>query len=111
MTTIIYSGLVSVAVAMLTFILQNLIKENHRLKMEKDEAEQTRSKALENGVLCLLRMKLIEYHSKYMEDGAISLHGYQNWILMYEAYTGLGGNGMMKHMRNDIEDLRLKSGR
>jgi hypothetical protein len=39
MNSIIFSGLVSVAVAMLTFMLQGLIRENRKLKMEKDRQE------------------------------------------------------------------------
>lgn len=108
MNSIIYSGLVSVAVAMLTFILQSLMRENRRLKLERDKMEDERNKALENGVVCLLRVKLIEYHIKYMDEGKISTHGYENWDQMYKAYTALGGNGMITHMKDDIEELKMR---
>lgn len=106
--TVIFSGLVSLAVAMLTFILQGLIKENRRLKRDKERLETEKSKAMERGITCLLRVKLIEYHSKYMKDQSISTHGYENWNEMYKAYTALGGNGMIKHMNEDIEELKMK---
>lgn len=80
-----------------------------KLKREKEEAAKKKETALELGVLGLLRVKLIEYHTKYTEQNSISTHGYENWIEMYNAYEQLGGNGMVKHMKEDIEELNLKS--
>lgn len=105
----VYTGLVSLAVAMLTFILQSVIRENKKLKHEKDARNTQRETALENGVVCLLRVKLIEYHTKYMELGYISSHGLQNWLLMYDAYHSLGGNGMIVHMKEEIERLHIEN--
>lgn len=104
----IYTGLVSLAVVVLGFIIKSLLQENSRLKKEKEAVQAKKEKALENGVVCLLRVKLIEYHAKYMESGEISSHGYENWNLMYKAYSDLGGNGMILHMKEDIEGLHIK---
>ena len=98
----------SVASAMLVFILQSVIRENRKLKHERDEKHANEEAALKDGVLCLLRVKLIEYHKKYMDSGHISSHGFQNWMLMYKAYIALGGNGMIKHMKDEIEELRIE---
>lgn len=100
---------VSVTSAMLIFILQSVLKENHRLKQEKEEQKKQKDTALENGVVCLLRVKLIEYHEKYMALGYISSHGLQNWLKMYEAYKDLGGNGMIDHMKAEIEELHIEN--
>lgn len=105
----VYSGLVSLAVAMLAFALQGTIKENRKLKREKEEKLEAEENALKDGVLCLLRAELIKYHEKYMAENSITMHGYQNWMLMYNAYKALGGNGMIDHMYQDIEDLRMRS--
>lgn len=105
----VYSGLVSLAVAMLAFVLQWTLRENRRLKKEKEEKQEAEENALKEGVLCLLRSELIKYHTKYMEEGSITMHGYQNWMLMYKAYKALDGNGMIDHMWQDIEDLRMRS--
>lgn len=99
----------SVASAMLVFILQSVIKENSKLKQEKEEIHAQREKALENGVVCLLRVKLIEYHTKYVEMGYITTHGLQNWMKMYDAYKALGGNGMIDHMKAEIEALHIEN--
>lgn len=100
--------LTSVASAMLVFVLQSVIKENHKLKKEKEEKQAEEEKSLKEGVLCLLRVKLIEYHTKYMTLGYITSHGLENWLLMYKAYKALGGNGMIDHMKAEIESLRIE---
>lgn len=105
----VYSGLVSLAVAMLAFVLQGTLRENRKLKKEKEEKLEAEENALKEGVLCLLRSELIKYHTKYMEEGSITMHGYQNWMLMYKAYKALDGNGMIDHMWQDIEELRMRS--
>lgn len=105
----ILTFLTSVASAMLVFILQSVIKENRKLNQEKDVLHEKRETALENGVVCLLRVKLIEYHGKYIELGYISSHGLQNWLKMYEAYKSLGGNGMIDHMKVEIEELHIEN--
>lgn len=111
----VFTVVTSVVAAMLVFILQSVIKENSKLKKEKEEAVQKKEQAeadkqtaLEDGVVCLLRVKLIEYHTKYMRQDTISSHGFQNWMLMYKAYKGLGGNGMIEHMKDEIEELHIE---
>ena len=101
--------MVSVVSATLAFLLQSVMKENKRLKQEHEEMIEKREQALENGVVCLLRVKLIEYHTKYTELGRISSHGYDNWVMMYDAYKALGGNGMISHMKEEIEELHIQS--
>lgn len=105
----LYSGVVSFAVAMLAFVLQAVIRENKKLKTEREEKHEQRENALENGVVCLLRVKLIEYHTKYSEQHNISSNGLQNWLLMYDAYKALGGNGMIDHMKEEIEKLHIEN--
>lgn len=105
----IYSSLASLAVAILAFLLKQKIKEIKDLKKERDELKEKKDEAFKNGLLALLRVALIEAHSKYMARESISTHGFQNWGLMYEAYKSLGGNGMIVSMNEDIEALPIKS--
>ena len=98
----------SIVSAMLVFVLQSVIKENHKLKKEKEDKQAEEDTSLKEGVLCLLRVKLIEYHTKYMALGYISSHGLENWLLMYKAYKALGGNGMIDHMKAEIESLHIE---
>lgn len=60
------------------------------------------------GTMLLLRVQLIEYHSKYTALGEIPSYAYQNFTEMYDAYHELGGNSMITKMRDEIEELHLK---
>ena len=66
--------------------------------------------ANERGTMLLLRVQLIEYHTKYMRLEEIPSYAYQNFEEMYEAYHDLGGNGMVKKMYEEIKELHIKSG-
>ena len=57
------------------------------------------------GTMLLLRVQLIEYHDKYMKRGSIPSYAYENFIEMYDAYHELGGNGMVTHMKEEIDEL------
>ena len=59
------------------------------------------------GTKCLLRVKLIEYHDKYVEQGNIPSYALTNWIDMYNAYKGLGGNGMIEAMDKEVRSLAI----
>lgn len=59
------------------------------------------------GTKCLLRVKLIEYHDKFMERKSIPSYALANWDEMYNAYKGLGGNGMIEGMDKEIRSLYI----
>lgn len=105
-----YTSAASLAVAVLAFILQSKIKQINQLKKEKEELENQRNEAFNTGLLALLRVALIDAHEKYMTKGYITTHGFENWGLMYSAYKGLGGNGMIEGMNAEIEELKIKTG-
>ncbi len=60
------------------------------------------------GTKCLLRVKLIEYHDRYMEKESIPSYALKNWVEMFNAYKRLGGNGMIDGMDKEIHDLPIK---
>lgn len=59
------------------------------------------------GTMLLLRVQLIEYHSKYIKRGNIPSYAYENFNEMYGAYHELGGNGMVTHMKEEIDQLHF----
>ena len=61
------------------------------------------------GTMLLLRVQLIEYHEEWMARGYVTKHGIQNFIEMYEAYHSLGGNGMVTHLLEEVEELPIKN--
>ena len=92
----------------LLMILTGFIKENRKLRSANKKLEEAKETALSNGVVCLLRIALIDYHNKYVQEGSIPSYAYENYMLMYNAYKGLGGNGMIEHMKDEIEKLKTK---
>ena len=61
------------------------------------------------GTMLLLRVQLIEYHSKYMALKEIPTYAYENFCEMYKAYHDLGGNGMVTKMYEEIQELHLRA--
>jgi len=70
--------------------------------------QKTLREANSNGTMLLLRVQLIEYHSKYMALGEIPTYAYENFMDMYKAYHNLGGNSMVTKMYEEIQELHLK---
>ena len=76
------------------------------LKRQKKDRD-----ANSKGTMLLLRVQLIEYHSKYTALGNIPSYAYQNFCEMYEAYHELGGNGMVTKMKQEIDELHISQKR
>ncbi len=64
-----------------------------------------REKALTEGVLSLLRNQLIEYHDKYTGRGYCPIYVKESARRSYEAYHGLGGNGVITKLYEDLMSL------
>lgn len=89
---------------MLAYLLQQSHKENKRLK----EEQKKRATALEEGVVCILRKHLMDEHEYWTAKGYITPKALESGLLMYKAYKGLGGNGMIDHMEEEIQQLPIK---
>lgn len=76
------------------------------LKRQKKDRD-----ANSKGTMLLLRVQLIEYHTKYTALGNIPSYAYQNFCEMYEAYHELGGNGMITKMKQEIDELHISKKR
>lgn len=61
------------------------------------------------GTMLLLRVQLIEYHEKWTERGYTTKHGIENFIEMYDSYHALGGNGMVTHLLEEVQELPIKN--
>ena len=103
----IASIIMSVVSAMTIFVLQNVIKDNKKLREDRKVESEERQKAIGDAVLNLLKIQLIEYHDRYMTGEHIPSYVYENFDEMYKAYKALGGNGMITHMKADLDKLRV----
>ena len=90
--------------AMLSYLLQQSHMENKKLK----EEQKKRSEALEDGVVCILRKHLMDEHEFWVAKGYITSKALESGLLMYKAYKTLGGNGMIDHMEEEIQELPIK---
>lgn len=103
----VITAIASLTVSVLGFVIKGLLKDNKRLRAERKSENIEKEQGLADGVVCLLRIQLIEYHTKYMELGRIPTYAYESFDLMYKAYKALGGNGTITHMKEDIDELEV----
>lgn len=75
------------------------------LKRQKSDRD-----ANSKGTMLLLRVQLIEYHDKYTALKYIPSYAYENFCEMYAAYHDLGGNGMITHMKEEVDRLEIRKG-
>ena len=98
--------LTAIPIALTAFV------EHMRRKYEK--REQERQKAAEKlekqanatalGLQSLLRNSIIQLHDKCLRDGRKkTYYDTQNMDFLYQAYHGLGGNGMVTDVYNDFK--------
>ena len=64
--------------------------------------------ALEIGVQALLRGELVRSYDKYHERDSITLHGLEAVETQYVAYHGLGGNGAITKLVDNMKELEVK---
>ena len=50
----------------------------------------------------------MDEHSVWMAKGYITSTALESGLLMYRAYKGLGGNGMIDHMEEEIQELPIR---
>lgn len=73
------------------------------------EEQDTKRKAIENGVQALLRNELIKNFREHKLEGSITLLDKENMDHMFTEYFNLGGNGMMKDIyENEFKELEIK---
>lgn len=105
---ILLDAVLGFAFVMLAFMLQQAMKENKKLKQEREAQKTQHEKALEDGVVCILRKHLMDEHEYWMNKQYITPTALESGILMYKAYKGLGGNGMIDHMDEEIRELPVR---
>ena len=102
--SIVISAFLGFVSTMLVYLLQQSHKENKKLKQE----QQKRHTAMEDGLVCILRKHLMDEHELWMRKGYITPKALESGLLMYRAYKSLGGNGMIDHMEDEIQELPIK---
>ena len=91
--------LFGIVVMLLTAAVKRLFK---KLKEEKEDYE-----SIKYGMLSLLRAELIRSGEKYLEQGWISIYARDAFEKAYSAYHGLGGNGTITKLYEDVMELPI----
>lgn len=107
MTAILLSFILSVVSAILVFILQGIMRENHRLKKEKHDQATNEQTSIAKGVRGILKKELKEIYVKYENSTTIPADDYETWNDMFESYVGLHGNGTFKRMNDEMKKKHI----
>lgn len=67
-----------------------------------------RQKAVEDGVLALLRNAMLQEYRKYKTVQEISIIDKENFEHMYKPYSALGGNDIGTQMYEEIKGMKTK---
>lgn len=84
-----------------------IISRLKKLK-NKQEEQDHKNKAIENGVQALLRNELIRRYREYESKGEMSILDKENIEHMFKEYENLGGNGTVKQMYDELLELPIK---
>ncbi len=60
---------------------------------------------IKNGLQCLLRVKIIETHDKYIEKGYCPIPIKESLVKLYKAYHALKGNDVATALYNEVMEL------
>ena len=70
---------------------------------------KVKTKALEEGVQCLLRVEIIRAHEKYTEKGYCPIYAKESLKRTYTAYHILGGNDIATDLCKETLALQTES--
>ena len=81
---------------------------SYRKLKKRQEQQERKNKAIENGVQALLRNELIKNYREYKLKGEITLLDKENMEHMFTEYFNLGGNGMMEEVHKEFLEIPIK---
>ena len=90
-----------------SYIAGNLKAKEKAKELEEEEQGQV-IEALKEAVIELLRVQLIEYHDRYVNQGFIPSYALDNFVQMYNTYRKLGANGFIVELYNEVSKLPIK---
>lgn len=70
--------------------------------------ESKKNKAIENAVQSLLRDRLIEKYRTFKTKKQMTILDKENIDHLYKEYINLGGNGTVKELMEDMDDIEIK---
>lgn len=62
-----------------------------------------------NGTRCQLRSEMLRIYYKNVESKTIRQYEFENFVLLYEAYTALKGNSFVDKIYEDVKEWKVVS--
>jgi len=75
---------------------------------KKQEDQEDKNTAIEEGVQALLRNELVRRYREYEIKQELSILDRENIEAMFKQYEKLGGNGTVKHLMDELLELPTK---
>lgn len=92
-------------IAFLFSVLTGFVTKLYKkVELENDRKEKEYN-ALKAGMTAILRDRIVQAYYHYESRGSITLHGLENVNKMFEEYSNLGGNGSVKKLVHDLNEL------
>ena len=85
-----------------------LIGFGYKLLKNRQDEQDKKNKAIENGVQALLRNELIAKYREYETKGEMTIIDKENIEHLFTEYQNLGGNGTIKQMYEELLTLPIK---
>lgn len=111
---IIFTAVPSVLASFLSGILLYKWKQQASAEQMEKEQQEKKHEALVNGVVAMLRDRLIQAMDEHITDGFAPIHRVEVITKMYTAYHDLGGNDIVSstysrfmglpHQKDDASD-------
>ncbi len=82
----------------------------HRCEKKKEEKDQVSYELvndLRNAILGVMHTMIFSLGNDYVRKGTITLDEYDNFMVLYEPYERLGGNGTGKKLKKEIEKIQV----
>jgi len=93
-----------VAAGLMKVYTRRIGNRQKKLEAEQEKAE-TEQKAIANGVMALLRDRIIQSCNHYREKGYCPIYARDNIDSLFKEYAALGGNGTVKDLVNETKEL------
>jgi hypothetical protein len=72
---------------------------------KQDKIRKAEQDAIKKGIQALLRNEIIDQYNKYMDKGYMPIYAMENVEAMYKQYKALDGNGTIKELYEELQEL------
>lgn len=88
-------------------LMGSAVLAGFRCLHKKQKTSEKRQQALENGMVAMLRDRIVQAYYHYHARNTVTLHGLENIKGMYAAYKTLGGNGIVDKLVEDLLEMEV----